>query len=221
VITTTEMFPETVGVMTRYGYETTKDLIPVGPAYMQWAHLRYASGTSLETMRTEMRTRNFNEFEIDLILEYLDTYVRTEMKMDPDNSRTEYEEGLATRCNKFRTKLLLEMHRYFDSHTSLASKVVPGASYVVTVETSATWMPLLSGSWTTAVLPGLSGYSAPVTKEEAQGLLDECVQAIVEIEAAKKELSVTLDRFYDDLDAAALVQYDVVAFLQNKLPWLE
>lgn len=220
-MTTAEMFPETVDVMTRYGYTDDKALIPVGPAIMEWLHLSYAAGNSLDALRTILRSRNFNDFEIGLILEYIDTYVRTEMGINPDNSRSEQEQGVVTRCNKFRNKAKEDLANYIAWHQTFKSAVVAGATFRVSTETAAQWQALLTGTWATVSLPGLGNYDAPVTRDEVIKLIAECTDAVIQVSTAQKEIEAELDQLYSDLDIIALTRYDVVATLQTKLPWLE
>lgn len=205
----------------RYGYVEERESIPLGKQYLWWAHLRYAAGTSKDTMRSEMRGRGFNDLEIDLILEYLDAYVRTEMGVDPDNSRSEVEETILTRCNKFATKANAEVTYYLATIPQVKSGVVPEAKYRPISDVLVVWQAALLGDWEQGAKLELDYPKPLVERKVLELLLPECATRVAQLATAVVEIDALLNQKKADLDIQFLATYDSVADLKAKLPWLE
>lgn len=207
--------------MTRYNFLKQKPVVPSDMEYMTWVHLRYAEGASEETMRTELRAIGRNEKEIDLILAYLSRYVRDEMGIKPDNSRTSEAEGILTRTAKLYRKALADLATAVTNTHLLAEKsAIIELSYVVTLETLASWQQVLSTGLPPTIGFGLIGVNADVDNDTLELLAAECKERIVERTAAITDIENELLGLSNNSDIEALSFFDASAALKAKLTWM-
>lgn len=208
--------------MTRYGHSEMKPNVPAEPEYLRWLHVRYSKGTSIETMQQELRNLGRNEFEIDLILNYIRDYVRNEMGIDPDNSRSASEEALGIRCEKLATYLRIDI---VNCGINLAriqtpSAAVPGASYRISDELLVQWKAYYDTAETIATVPELQGKDLEVNRDSLGLLIAELSRRLLEYKAREKQVLDTVQRLVDERNITELSRFTAAPAIAANIGWL-
>lgn len=208
--------------MTRYGRSELKPNVPTESEYMTWLHVRYSKGTSIDTMRQELRSLGRNEFEINLILNYISNYVRDVMGLTPDNSRTASEEALKTRCEKLATYLRFDIVNFGIelARIQTPSAAVPGATYSISDELLAQWKIYYDTADTIVSIPELQGKDLEVNRDSLGLLIAELSRRLLEYKAREKQVLDTIQQMVDELDIYELSRFDVAPAIAANIGWL-
>lgn len=207
---------------TRYGYSEMMPVVPSEPEYMMWLHVRYANGTSLETMRQELSAMGRNAFEIELILKHIEAYVRDEMGLNPDNSRSAGEEALGVRCEKLAAYLRIDLDKYgiVIGTTPQASVVIPGGAYRVAEDLLVQWKAFVDTGAEIACIPELQGTDLTVNKALFKELIEELATRLLQYKAGERQVLDHIQSLVDDRSISILSRFNVEDAINANVGWL-